>query len=58
MEFQSYDISGIPYGEKKTGWLEVAPRADGGAWRLPLLHVRGASDGPILVVTGAVHGNE
>lgn len=58
MEFQAFDITRIPAGEKGTDWLEVAPRADGGAWSLPLLHVRGASDGAILVVTGAVHGNE
>lgn len=58
MEFEAFDVSRIPSGEKRTGWLEVAPRADGGTWRLPLLHVKGNPDGPILVVTGAVHGNE
>ena len=58
MEFEAFDISRIPSGEKRTRWLEVAPRADGGTWRLPLLHVKGHTDGPILVVTGAVHGNE
>ncbi|MDE0506079.1 MAG: M14 family metallopeptidase, partial [Candidatus Poribacteria bacterium] len=58
MEFQAFDISRIPSGEKRLDWLEVASRADGGTWRLPLLYVGGASDGPILVVTGAVHGDE
>ena len=58
MKFQAFDISRIPSGEKRSDWLEVAPRADGGMWRLPLLYISGVSDGPILVVTGAVHGNE
>ena len=58
MEFQQFDISRIPSGEKGTGWLEVAPRADGGTWRLPLIYVSGASGGPKLVVTAGVHGNE
>ena len=58
MEFRAFDISRIPSGEKRTGWLEVASRADGGTWRLPLLYVSGASDGPKLVVTAGVHGNE
>ena len=58
MDFQAFDISRIPSGEKKTDWLEVAPRADGGMWRLPLLYVSGASDGPTLAVTAGVHGNE
>lgn len=58
MDFQAFDISRIPSGEKRTDWLEVAPRADGGMWQLPLLYVTGTTDGPILVVTAGVHGNE
>jgi predicted deacylase len=58
MRFQAFDISQLPSGEKATGWLDVAPRADGSAWRLPLLYVTSATTGPTLVVTAAVHGNE
>ncbi len=58
MRIQGFDISKLPPAEKTTGWLEVAPRADGSAWRLPLLYVTGVTSGPILVVTAAVHGNE
>ncbi len=58
MHIQGFDISELPPSEKTTGWLEVAPRADGSAWRLPLLYVTGVTSGPILVVTAAVHGNE
>lgn len=36
----------------------MAPRADGGLWRLPLLTVTGAELGPMLVVTAGVHGDE
>ena len=58
MQFQEFDISRIPSGVKRSDWLEITPRADGGTWQLPLLCVTGAPDGPILLVTAAVHGNE
>ena len=58
MHFEEFDISKLPSGEKATGWLEVASRADGGSWRLPLLYVKGTTAGPTLAVTAAVHGNE
>ena len=58
MHFKEFDISKLPPGKKSTGWLEVASRADGGSWRLPLLYVKGTAKGPTLVVTAAVHGNE
>ena len=58
MHFQEFDISKLPSGKKATGWLEVASRADGGSWRLPLLYARGSATGPTLAVTAAVHGNE
>ena len=58
MQFKTFDVSGLPVGTKATDWLDVAGRADGGVWRLPLLYAIGAKDGPTLVVTAAVHGNE
>lgn len=58
MQFQAFDVDALQSGEKATGWLEVATRSDGGTWRLPLLYIAGATIGPTLVVTGAVHGNE
>ena len=48
----------VGQAERYTGWLSVATRADGGEWRLPLLYATGAQDGPTLVVTAAVHGDE
>lgn len=58
MHFSEFDIPHLPRGRKETGWLEVASRPDGSAWRLPLLYVTGASAGPTLIVTAAVHGDE
>lgn len=58
MHFADFDISTLPRSRKETGWLNVAARADGGAWRLPLLYITGATGGPTLVVTAAVHGDE
>lgn len=43
---------------KSRTWLDVAARADGGVWRLPLLRAVGATPGPRLAVLGAVHGDE
>lgn len=45
-------------GQKGAGFLEVAPRGDGSALRLPLLAALGAGPGPILTVSGGVHGDE
>jgi predicted deacylase len=58
MYFSAFEISGLPANTKATGWLSVATRADGGDWRLPVLYAAGAQDGPTLVVTAAVHGDE
>lgn len=58
MQFSEFDLPNLPTGQKTTGWLDVATRADGGVWRLPLLYVTGQTPGPTLVVTAAVHGDE
>lgn len=58
MHFRDFDPDSLPRGEKARLWLEVAPRADGGRWRLPLLSVAGVSDGPTLLVLAGVHGDE
>lgn len=53
-----FELAAVPMGSKTTGWMSVAPRADGNWWRLPVLTVRGSEPGPTLVVLGAVHGDE
>lgn len=58
MHFQELDVLNLPRNAKEAGWLEVAPREGGGDWRLPYLYVTGAAAGPMLVVLGAVHGDE
>jgi len=58
MQFSEFDLPNLPPGQKVTGWLDVATRADGGVWRLPLLYVTGQTPGPTLVVTASVHGDE
>ena len=58
MQIQEFDLAQLHRGKKMTAWLEVAPRAGGGMWQLPLLTVTGANSGPTLTVFGAVHGNE
>ncbi|MCY4020511.1 MAG: succinylglutamate desuccinylase/aspartoacylase family protein [Chloroflexi bacterium] len=58
MHFRDFDPDSLPGGEKTRMWLDIAPRAEGGAWRLPFLSVTGASDGPTLLVMAGVHGDE
>jgi predicted deacylase len=58
MSLKNIDLAKLPRGAKQTGWLDVAPRPDGGVWRLPFLYVTGKESGPRLVVTAGVHGDE
>jgi len=58
MRFHDFDSAQLPRGHKEFTWLEVAPRPDGGMWRLPLLYVTGEQDGPTLSVVAGVHGDE
>lgn len=45
-------------GEIDRGWLQVTDLPTGGEERIPIVVVRGVSDGPCLWVTGGVHGDE
>lgn len=58
MHFRDFDISTLPRNDEVMDWLEVAPRADGGMWRLPLMAISGTQEGPTLVVTAGIHGDE
>ena len=58
MRIRDFEIDQLPRGEKQSLWLNIAPRADGGNWRLPLLTVIGAEEGPTLLVLAGVHGDE
>jgi len=45
-------------GQRASGWLEVTELPTGGAERLPVVLCNGTRDGPILWLTGSVHGDE
>lgn len=58
MHIREFKIDQLPPAEKQSVWLDIAPRSDGGNWRLPLLTVIGAEEGPTLLVLAGVHGDE
>ncbi|QZX98491.1 succinylglutamate desuccinylase/aspartoacylase family protein [Halobaculum rubrum] len=45
-------------GERADGWLHATDLPTGGSERLPVTVINGADDGPVLWVTGGVHGDE
>ncbi len=51
------DVTAQP-GEKRSGYLESSRTASQIPIHIPFTIVRGASDGPTLLVSSAVHGNE
>lgn len=53
-----FALETLSSGTKITGRLTAAPRADGDAWRLPILAARGLEPGPTLLVMAGVHGDE
>ena len=55
---EKIDLTQLPRAVKQTGWIDVASRPDGCSWRLPFLYVTGSREGPVLVVTSGVHGDE
>lgn len=58
MHIKDFELDELPRAEKQTAWLDIAGRADGGAWRLPLLAAIGSKAGPTLLVLAGVHGDE
>lgn len=53
-----FSLDALQPGVRTTGWVSVAPRADGNWWRLPVLAARGIEPGPTLLVLASVHGDE
>jgi len=58
MNIRDFELDQLRRKGKQSTWLEIAGRADGGKWRLPLLTVIGAEAGPTLLVLAGVHGDE
>ncbi|MGH9336413.1 MAG: succinylglutamate desuccinylase/aspartoacylase family protein, partial [Vicinamibacteria bacterium] len=45
-------------GSRTTGYLAAADRVDGTSVGIPVIVVAGASEGPVLLVDGGIHGDE
>ena len=58
MHIRDFELDDLPRGTKQRLRLDIARRAEGGNWRLPLLTVCGADAGPTLLVMAGVHGDE
>ncbi|MCY3796836.1 MAG: succinylglutamate desuccinylase/aspartoacylase family protein [Chloroflexi bacterium] len=58
MRIRDFEIDQLRRGEKQSIWLDIAARAGGSDWRLPLQTVIGAEAGPTLLVLAGVHGDE
>ena len=58
MHIRDFELDKLPRAGKQSACLDIAGRADAGNWRLPLLSVIGAEDGPTLLVLAGVHGDE
>ena len=58
MHIRDFDLSRLPRAGKERLWLDLSARDGGGSWRLPLMTVSGASEGPTLLVLAGIHGDE
>ncbi len=58
MHIRDFELDELPHAGKQSAWLDIGRRPDGDNWRLPLLTVIGAEDGPTLLVLAGVHGDE
>jgi predicted deacylase len=48
----------VAAGERSTGYVLVSKKADGTDISIPVILVRGKTDGPALLVNGGIHGDE
>lgn len=58
MIVDSFDIEDTPRGSKNYYWLKIISDGFANPICLPIMVARGMTDGPVLGVTAAVHGNE
>lgn len=52
------DLREVPAGTVQKYWLPIITDGVGASVRLPVLIARGRTDGPVLGLTAAIHGNE
>jgi len=55
--FQIGDLRVEP-GTRAAGWLPIARMPSGGSMGIPVVVLRGAKEGPVVVVDAATHGDE
>ena len=55
---EEFDIDLVPKGSLTKFWVRIVSDGFGNPINIPLLVARGKTDGPILGLTAAVHGNE
>jgi len=58
MYIEKFEARSLARGSKVKDLLDITPLPDGSMLRLPLLAVRGESDGPVISVLAGVHGDE
>ena len=54
----SFDLHHVPKGTKQNFWLALISDGFNNPMSIPVMVAKGESDGPILGLTAAVHGNE
>lgn len=52
------ELTGVPPGSVRHFWLHLVNDGIGEPIRIPIAIARGVSDGPVLGLTAAIHGNE
>ncbi|MEQ8704865.1 MAG: succinylglutamate desuccinylase/aspartoacylase family protein [Phaeodactylibacter sp.] len=52
------DLSSLPAGTVQKYWLPIITDGIGAPVRLPVLIAKGKTDGPVVGLTAAIHGNE
>lgn len=56
--YKNIDLSLFTKESKSNVWLELTEDALGNSQKIPVLVLKGASPGPVLGITAAIHGNE
>ncbi|MCC6455902.1 MAG: succinylglutamate desuccinylase/aspartoacylase family protein [Caldilineaceae bacterium] len=58
MHIDEFEIAKLPRSQKAYEMYDVAARPDGGMWRVPVLTITSAQEGPTFVVIAGIHGDE
>lgn len=58
MHIEDFEIAKLPRNQKAYEQYDVAPRPDGGMWRVSVCTITSANEGPTFVVIAGIHGDE